>query len=182
MHGINYFFQKISYMIKTKRLYLANTIIALLPNTSLMSFKAKLWRWAGINIGKNVEIFQGAKIQGTGNVTIKDNVFIGHEVLILVNKGSNVIIGESSVISTRVLISAGFHSITPDGERIIGRDGTTSDIIIGKGAAVLMDAKVLPGVNIGEMSMVGAGAVVNKDVKPYTLVAGVPIKEIRLLK
>ena len=68
----------------------------------------------------------------------------------------------------------GFHDITPKGERILSRSGTTSIITIGKGCSVSTAAKVLPGVTVGEMSIVAAGAVVTKDVEPYTMVAGVP--------
>ena len=38
---------------------------------------------------------------------------------------------------------------------------------------------ILPNVNIGEFSVIGAGAVVTKDVPPYTVVAGVPAKTIK---
>lgn len=169
-------------MINSKRIYIANLLISIIPNTCFQSFKIKLWKWAGVEIGRNVEIFQGAKIHGNGNLIIGDNVFIGHDVTILVNEDSSIKLCNYCALSTRVLIATGFHPITLYGERIIGREGTASDIIINSGAAILMDAKILPGVNIGKMALVAAGAVVNKDVDEYTLVAGVPIKKIKDLR
>lgn len=168
-------------MINSKKIYFVNLVLALLPNTSMNSLKIRLLKWAGVNIGKNVEIFQGLKIHGNGEICIEDNVFIGHDVLILINKGSSLYVSKSSVISSRVIIATGFHKITPLEERVISREGTTSNIFIGKGAAILMDSKILPGVNIGEKSIVAAGSLVNKDVNPYTLVAGIPIKEKKRL-
>ena len=49
------------------------------------------------------------------------------------------------------------------------------DVWIGAGVIILS------GVTVGECSVIGAGAVVTKDVEPYTVVAGVPAKKIRNL-
>lgn len=161
-------------MIKAKRMYIVNLVLAILPNSSLQSIKSKLLRWAGVKVGKNVEIFQGVKIQGVGEVEIGDGAFIGHEVLLMVNEGSKIIIEPNSIVSSRTTIITGFHEITPYEERILSRTGTTSIIIIGRGCCVLAKSVVLPGVNIGEMSIVAAGSVVTHDVEPFTMVAGVP--------
>lgn len=48
-----------------------------------------------------------------------------------------------------------------------------------KGASIGANATILPGVTIGEFSMVGAGAVVTKDVAPHTTVVGNPAREIK---
>ncbi len=53
---------------------------------------------------------------------------------------------------------------------------------IKKGAWIGAGAILLPGVTIGEYSLVAAGAVVTKDVLPYTMVAGVPAKVTKELK
>jgi acetyltransferase-like isoleucine patch superfamily enzyme len=55
-------------------------------------------------------------------------------------------------------------------------------VYIKKGAWIGAGAILLPGVTIGEYSLVAAGAVVTKDVLPYTMVAGVPAKVIKELK
>lgn len=106
-------------MINTKRMYFVNILMEILPNAGLQKFKAKLFRWAGVKVGNNVEFFQGVKIQGVGEVEIGDGAFIGHEVFFMINKGGKIDIGESSVISSRCTIITGFHPITPNGERII---------------------------------------------------------------
>ena len=53
--------------------------------------------------------------------------------------------------------------------------------MIKRGAWIGAGAIILPNVTIGERAVVGAGAVVTKDVPPYTVVAGVPAKEIKKL-
>lgn len=161
-------------MIKTKRMYFVNLLLAVLPNSGCQRIKAKLLRWAGVKVGKDVEIFQGVKIQGIGEVEIGDGAFIGHEALLMVNEGSRIVIEPNAIVSSRTTIMTGFHNITTNGERILSRTGTISTVVIGKGCCVLANSVVLPGVTVGEMSIVAAGAVVTKDVDAYTLVAGVP--------
>jgi len=169
-------------MIASKKIYIVNLLMAVLPNSGCQGLKARLYRWAGAKVGRNVEFFQGIKVQGIGELEIGDGAFIGHEVLLMLNEGSKIIIEESAVVSSRAMLITGFHPITPNGERIIGRDGTSSIVRVCKGAAVLVGCNVLPGVTIGEMSLVAAGATVAKNVAPYTLVGGCPAKFIRSLK
>ena len=66
-------------MIHSKRIYFVNLLLAVLPNSSCQSLKAKLLRWAGVKVGKDVEVFQGVNIQGVGDIEIGDGTFIGHE-------------------------------------------------------------------------------------------------------
>jgi acetyltransferase-like isoleucine patch superfamily enzyme len=53
---------------------------------------------------------------------------------------------------------------------------------IERGATIGANATILPGITIGEKAMVGAGAVVTKDVPPHTLVAGNPARFVRTLE
>lgn len=166
-------------MINSRKIYLVNLLMSVLPNSGCQKIKASLYRWAGVKVGSGVEFFQGIKVQGIGELEIQDSAFIGHEVLFMLNEGSKIIVEESAVVSSRSMLITGFHPINPDGERIIGREGTCSTVRIGKGAAVLAGCMVLPGVTIGEKALVAAGATVSKDVEAYTLVGGCPAKEIR---
>lgn len=168
-------------MISSKKIYVVNLLMAILPNSGCQALKAKLYRWAGAKVGKNVEFFQGIKVQGIGELEIGDRAFIGHEVMFMLNEGSKIVVEESAVVSSRTMIMTGFHPIDPEGERIIGREGTCSTVKICRGAAVLAGCNVLPGVTVGEMALVAAGATVNKDVEPRTLVGGCPAKLIKTL-
>jgi acetyltransferase-like isoleucine patch superfamily enzyme len=50
---------------------------------------------------------------------------------------------------------------------------------IKEGACICAGTIILPGVTIGEFAVIAAGSVVNKDVPPYTVVGGVPAKELK---
>ena len=169
-------------MISSRKIYLFNMLNALLPNRACPSLKCRMLRWAGARVGEGVEIFQGMKVQGIGELEIGARAFLGHEVLLLLNEGSKIVIGEEAVVSSRSMIVTGFHPVDPAGPRIIARTGTASTIAIERGAAVLAGCQILPGVTVGEMAMVAAGATVTHDVEPWTLVGGCPAHLIKHLK
>lgn len=98
---------------------------------------------------------------------------------------SNVFIGRYCSIGRRVTISAGEHSIQklsshpllcPVESNEIKNKKTViqSDVWIGDGAVIM------PGITIGKGAIIGANAVVTKDVYPYEIVGGVPAKRIRM--
>ena len=169
-------------MISSKKIYFVNLLMAILPNTSFHRFKASLYRWAGVKVGKDVEFFQGIKVQGIGELEIGDHAFIGNEVLFMLNEGSRIIVGPSTMVSSRTILVTGFHPVTIDGERIMGREGTSSTITIGRGVGISVGCTILPGVTIGEMALVAASATVDKDLRAFTLVGGCPAKYIKYLK
>lgn len=106
-----------------------------------------------ITIGKSVFINSGCSFQDQGGVTIGDDVLIGHNVVLATLN----------------------HGITP----IERKDLHPSPIKIEKNAWIGSNSTILPGVTIGANSVVAAGAVVNKDVPPNTIVGGVPAKVIK---
>lgn len=61
------------------------------------------------------------------------------------------------------------------GEAYIGR----GDTVIGDGAWIGMRAMIMPGVTLGEGAVIASGAIVTKDVAPYTIVAGNPARPVR---
>lgn len=169
-------------MINSKKIYIVNLLMDMLPNSGCQSLKARLYRWAGVKVGESVEFFQGIKVQGIGELEIGDRAFIGHEVLFMLNTGSKIVIEEEAIVGSRSIVMTGFHPVTPEGKRILSREGTSSTVRIGRGCSVSTNCTVLPGVTVGEMSLVAAGATVAKNVEPYTLVGGCPAKLIRNLK
>jgi UDP-2-acetamido-3-amino-2,3-dideoxy-glucuronate N-acetyltransferase len=61
---------------------------------------------------------------------------------------------------------------------LIERKNEYRDTLIKKGATLGANCTIVCGVTVGEYAFVGAGAVINKDVKPYALVVGVPARQI----
>lgn len=108
-----------------------------------------------ITIGKNVFVNHACTFMDRGGITLEDNVLIGPKV---------------NLITTN-------HPLDPH-----QRNATISHpILIKKGAWIGAGATILPGITIGENSVVAAGAVVSKDVPDNTIVGGVPAKVIKLL-
>lgn len=85
------------------------------------------------------------------------------------------------VISFRVMIICHDDAKGLGGTSGSKDDCTVSAVTLRKGSYVGAGAIILPGVEIGEGAVVAAGAVVNKDVPPFTLVGGVPAKILKQL-
>jgi len=107
-------------------------------------------------VGDRVKIQNGASIyRGT---TIEDGVFIGPHACLTNDKRP--------------------RAITPDGKLKQDADWEVSPILIQRGASIGAGALILPGVTVGRFAMVGAGAVVTKDIVPHGLVVGNPARLI----
>lgn len=118
-------------------------------------------------------IFTPFHTNGGGNIRIGAHVFINHDCSILDLGG--VTIDEGVMIAPRVTISSEAHPLDPTERHTL----LTQPVHIKRGAWIGAGAIILPGITIGENAVVGAGAVVNKDVPDNTVVAGVPAKVIR---
>lgn len=124
-----------------------------------LAYRAKLLRWCGYEIG--------------------ERVYIGQDLIIIDEPADwgMVSIGDRAAISARVTLVV--HS-NPHFARTDPYVPTKhARIVIERDAWLGTGVVVLPGVTIGEGSVVGANSVVTKDVPPYTIVAGVPARFIR---
>lgn len=167
-------------MLNSKRLYLYHLLMKIAPPTKCNSLKVSVLRWCGASIGKDVCIFSSARFYGNFELTIGNNVFIGHEALIFGADGSKITLEDNCKVGSRAIIVTGMHKFEPFGECIRG-EGTYANIIIKRGAVVSTGCIILPGIIIDKMSYVAPGAVCTKNVEPYTMVGGVPAKFIRNL-
>ena len=91
----------------------------------------------------------------------------------LISIGSNVSIGSGSHLM------GGGHKFDDPNMPVIRQERTSKGIIVGDNAWIGSQAVILDGVTLGEGCIVGAGAVVTKDLPPYTIAAGIPAKVIR---
>ena len=133
--------------------------------------------------GLFAEMGDGVVIKGNFNcdygrhISIGSNVFINCNVTIL--DTNRVTIGNDVFIAPGVVISPASHPIDP--ERRAAKIYVSSPVVIKDRAWIGANATVLPGVTIGKNAIVGAGAVVTKDVPDNCIVAGVPAKLVREL-
>lgn len=93
---------------------------------------------------------------------------------------ARVSIGDDVQIGPRVSFETVNHGLIYRAGQ--GRGAECRPIVVENGAWLASGVIVLPGVTIGEGAVVMAGAVVNRDVPPYTLVGGVPARVIRILE
>jgi acetyltransferase-like isoleucine patch superfamily enzyme len=107
-----------------------------------------------VTIGKRVRVQSHSFI--CSNVTIEDDVFIGHNV---------------NFINDRY----------PTAEKAASGKWLCEGIMVRKGASIGTGSVIMCGVEIGEGAVIGAGSVVLKSAPPHTVTAGVPAKIIRLL-
>ena len=113
-----------------------------------------------------------------GDVLIGDFTRIGlHNTII-----GPVTIGNHVNLAQGVTITALNHNFEDITLRIDQQGVSTNTVTISDDVWIGTNAVVLPGVTIGTHSVVAAGAVVTKDVPPYTIVAGVPAKVIKTIK
>lgn len=113
----------------------------------------------GATIGKNCKISSHTFI--CEGVHIDDNCFIGHNVTFINDKNP--------------------RATNPDGSIQTDADWKLEETFIKKGASIGSSSTIMCGITIGENAIVGAGAVVTKDVPPNTVVAGVPAKIIKTI-
>ena len=110
-----------------------------------------------------------------GDVIIGDHTRIGlHNTII-----GPVTIGSHVNLAQGITITALNHNFDNPEMRIDEQGVSTTPVILGDDIWIGANAVVLPGVSIGNHSVVAAGAVVTKDVPPHSLVAGVPAKIIK---
>ncbi len=109
-----------------------------------------------IKIGKNVFINHACTFLDLGGITIEDDVQIGPKVNLITEN----------------------HPVAPSQRKNLD----LKSIVIKRNAWIGAAATILPGVTVGENSIVAAGAVVNKDVPPDTIVGGIPARIIRRIE
>ena len=113
-----------------------------------------------------------------GDVSIGDDTRIGlHNTVI-----GPVSIGKHVITAQGVTISALNHNFSDISQPICTQGYNTQEIIIEDDVWIGANSVILQGVHLGTHSVIAAGAVVTKDVQPYTVVAGNPAKVIRILK
>lgn len=123
-----------------------------LPRSSSIHWRAEFYHPEGIAIGEHCIIGDTCFLDGREGITVGKNVNVGGKVSIYTRQ----------------------HSVDSPMFAEVG-----GPVVIGDYAWIASHAIVLPGVTIGEGAVVAAGAVVTKDVAPYTLVGGNPAVFIR---
>lgn len=163
-----------------------------MQNSILKSFK---------KFGKNVVIYESAKIVKPEAIEIGDNSRIDDFTFVYGGKGikigryvhiasfTSIIGGGKLIVGDYAAIAAGSRIITGtdtyhNGKRMSAalplkqRNLKLGKVIIKKDAFIGTNSIIFPDVTIGEGAIIGAGSLVNKDVEPWTIKVGNPLREI----
>ena len=118
--------------------------------------RIKLQRWRGVNIGKHVHIGPNVTIDYPFPyfVTIEDGASLA---------GGNYILAHSTPLEYHQRCTESF----------------VAPVVVHRNAWIGVNAILMPGLEVGEGAIVGAGAVVTQNVPPNTMVAGVPARTIK---
>jgi len=131
-------------------------------------------------IGDSVKLDKGVIIDPAGYdccIEIDEHTFIGPYTCI--GGPGNIKIGKYCLIAAHTGIIANNHIFSDPTEMIRKQGLTRQGVAIGDNCWLGYGVKVLDGVTIGEGSVIGAGAVVTKDIPPYSVATGIPAKVVR---
>lgn len=140
-----------------------------------------------ITLGKNIRIGRFSRIsfyktfsnrRYQPKLYIGDNAYIGDFFTVLCT--DNIIIEENVLIASYVTITSENHGISLVSELPYSKQPLESKPIkIGKGCWIGEKVTILPGVSIGEKSIIGTGSVVTKSIDNYSIAVGNPAKVIK---
>lgn len=150
------------------------------------------------SVGCSLRVEPGVVLKHPETMELGDCVFVGAHSVIqgrfdgCCRIGNHVWIGPQAYFDARHLVLEDYvgwgpgakllgsdHTGLPMGDPIITTGLVIQPVTVRFGADIGMNASVLPGVQIGAHSIVGAGAVVTADVPAYAIVAGVPARFLR---
>jgi acetyltransferase-like isoleucine patch superfamily enzyme len=142
----------LAYLIYKFRISILQTLAKSCPVNSL---RILFHRWRGVHIGRNA--------------------YIGRNVYIDNYYPNFIYLGDNIVLNAECMIIAHFNP--PKRFRYLF-EAKADPVIINSGAMIGIRAVIMPGITIGECAVVTAGSIVMKNVAPFTMVQGNPIKRI----
>ena len=132
--------------------------------------------------GKNVNVERMAFFGSGKNIELGSNSGIGIRAQIFGTEEGEIIIGDNVMMAPDVVILAAEHNHSDVNTPMIQQGMYFSKVVIEDDVWIGIRSIILSGVTIGKGAIVGAGAVVTKDVPPYSIVVGVPAKVIKIRK
>lgn len=139
-----------------------------IPSHFLRRFVYRFW---GIRIGSGSTIHTGATFYYPRNISVGQDSIIGERAVL--DGRDKLTIGNHVDIASEVMIYNAQHDVQDENFKAV-----TAPVVIEDYVFIGPRAIILPGVTIKRGAVVGAGAVVTKDVEEFKIVGGVPAKEI----
>ena len=128
--------------------------------------------------GNSLILFTHVHIESPENITIGNNISVNRGCLIDAS-GGDISLGNNILIGPNTVLRAAGHIFTERDTPIRNQNHTRGIIVIEDDIWLGANITILPNVTIGKGSVIGAGAVVTKDIEPYSIAVGVPCKKIK---
>ena len=142
------------------------------PRGLLYGWRRFLLRLFGAKIGNGVHVLPSARVWQPWKLTMGDYSCLSEDVVCY--SVDRITIGAQAVVSQGAFLCCASHDISSPTLELVHKP-----IVVESQAWVAARAFIAPGVRVGEGAVVGACAVVTKDVEPWTVVAGNPAKIIK---
>lgn len=157
---------------------LVNTLANALPDDPLSSrMRVILYRCLGNDISPEAKFFGGGRVCGKG-LLVEDGVFVNRGCYF--DLSAHIKLGAGCTVGHGVTFITANHRIGTSLKR--AGEVYSAEVTIRAGAWIGANVTILPGVDVGHGSVVGAGALVTQDVPANCLVTGVPAKVVRNLE
>jgi acetyltransferase-like isoleucine patch superfamily enzyme len=110
-----------------------------------------------------------------GDVILKDGASVGIGTIVI----GPVVVGEKSACSQNCFISGQSHLYQDISKNFLRQGVKTEQVVIGRNVWVCSNSVILPGVKIGDNSVIGAGSTVVDDIPAYSVVVGNPARVVK---
>jgi maltose O-acetyltransferase len=129
----------------------------------------------GSRISSTARIYRASKVRIGSNSTLNDYVHLWG--------GGSITIGDDCLVAAHTVITSQTHDVEAIAKGLLYRETNFAHpVTIANNVWVGSHATILPGVSIGDGAIIGAGAVVTRDVPSHSVAAGVPARVIRKLR
>jgi acetyltransferase-like isoleucine patch superfamily enzyme len=116
---------------------------------------------------------------GEGKISIGARSIIHEGCEIYAHGDSTVSVGEDCLLGKRTIIMTLNHNFADPTRKIRDQGVTTADVVVGNDVWTGIDVKILPGSIIRDGCVVGAGAIVTREIEAMSIVVGIPAKVIK---
>ncbi len=144
---------------------------AIVDDGAVIGDSSRIWHWVHISGGARI----GARCSFGQNVFVGNRVVIGDNCKVQ----NNVSIYDNVTLESDVFCGPSMVFTNVYNPRsAVSRKDDYRDTVVRQGATLGANCTIVCGVTIGAYAFVGAGAVINHDVKPYALMVGVPARQV----
>jgi acetyltransferase-like isoleucine patch superfamily enzyme len=172
--------KELAFKIRSAWVSFVQQFVALLPDGGIgLRARHYFYKRRLLKAGR-FSSMSGLKIFAPERVSIGEGVSINIGVIIAASDGQGITVGDNVLIGPYCILRAADHRYEDPSTPIKEQGHVGGEIIIEEDCWLGAHVVVLKGVRIGKGSVIGAHSLVNRDIPPYSVAAGVPAKVIKM--